>query len=96
MNDRTTVKGLWAWLFDHYELTRSRMDRAVKTDSGLPPQDAPAVEVGYGSYTVRVRVYNGPILLGFVDFSSQDTPDEARLQEVRELMREAQMVVRTQ
>lgn len=93
MKYNTTVKGVWGWLFEHYELQRSRMDRAILPNSGKAAQDAPAVEVGYGSYTVRVRVYDGPKLLGFVDFDSRRFPEDRKLDAVRELMREAKMVV---
>lgn len=87
--ERTTVKSMWGWMFDNYELMRSRLDRAIKPNTGQAAQDAPAIEVGYGSYTVRVRVYDGPRMLGFVDFDSRQGASREKLDEVVLLMAQA-------
>lgn len=84
---RFNVSDMWGWLFERYPLTKSRMDRAIKDGTGLPAQDAPAVEVGYGSKTIRVRVFaEKNRMIGFVDFSSDHGLEGEKTAELGKLL----------
>lgn len=66
-----TVKRVWDWLLHHWDLARIRHDRAIYSRTDRRPHLAQAVEVGYGSHTVRVRVFDGMQQIGLVDFDSR-------------------------
>lgn len=84
----STVSSMWDWLAENYKINKTRLDRAMAATSKAKPHEAPAVEVGYGSYTTRVRVYRGPVLVGLVDFSSRETGEfnQVKLGQVRALL----------
>lgn len=70
------VSEMWEWLVATYPFTRVRQDRAVTEGSeDVPYRDrgeVVAIEIGYGSWTVRVRLIKGyeTVHLWVLDVSS--------------------------
>lgn len=87
--DGITVKKIWERIYTEWpDLVKIRLDRAAWMVEGQHASQARAIEVGYGSHTVRVRVFDGHQMVGFVDIDTRAT--EAAVQE---RMDEVEMLV---
>ena len=67
-DQRLKVAQVWERLFTDFDLVRVRLDQAVLArDEHKNPAEQIKVEVGYGSGTIRVRLFKGYALVDLWD-----------------------------
>lgn len=80
-DQRLKVAQIWERLFTDFDLVRVRRDQAVLArDEGKNPAEQIKIEAGYGSGTIRVRLFKGYMLVDLWDVPTGAFTDPADAQ----------------